>query len=216
MGFEAVEVVPLPEQLVTNELVDPCYVSSGMSTEPLRYPNLVTGFERNPQHAARTALNTRYTQHEWKNANAALSNESDSNLKQSENLILESERLLRNHYSSIGGQTSSGFRIGERITDTKNLHAELIGELEKLLEEMKLLTDVKRDIEKALQDLETPLHIAQECLYHRECRYGIDKTHDLAEKSLLSEIDNIRNAQIRLRDLLDKVTIDQIIRQLFC
>lgn len=124
-----------------------------MSTEPLRYPNLVTGFERNPQHAARTALNTRYTPHEWKNANSALANEADSNLKQSENLILESNRLLRSHYSTIGGQTSSGFRIGERITDSKNMRDELNVELGKLIDEMKLLTDAKRDIEKALQVL---------------------------------------------------------------
>lgn len=36
-----------------------------MSTEPLIFPNLVTGFERNPQHAARAALYTRYTNDEW-------------------------------------------------------------------------------------------------------------------------------------------------------
>lgn len=132
-------------------MVDPSYISSGMSTEPLRYPNLVTGFERNPQHAARTALNTRYTHYEWKHANEQLNNEADSNLKQSENLLLESDRLLRNHYSPIGGQTSSGFRIGERITDTKNMRDELNGELGKLIDEIGLLTNVKRDIEKALQ-----------------------------------------------------------------
>lgn len=122
-----------------------------MSTEPLRYPNLVTGFERNPQHAARTALNTRYTPHEWKNANEALSNEADANLKQSENLILESNRLLKGHYSSISGQTSSGFRIGERLTDSKNMRDELNLELGKLIDEINLLTDGKRNIEKALQ-----------------------------------------------------------------
>lgn len=58
-----------------------------------------------------------------------------------------------------------------------------------------------------LQDLETPLHIAQECLYHRECRYGTDKAHDIAEKALLSEIDNIRDAQHRLKILLEKVIL---------
>lgn len=153
LGFEAVEVYPLPEQLVTNELVDPCYVSSGMSTEPLRYPNLVTGFERNPQHAAKTALNTRYTHHEWKNANRALNDESDQNLKQADNLIDESGRLLRRHYCAKGGQTSSGYRIGERITDTKHMRDELSVEIGKLINELKLLTDAKRDIEKALQVL---------------------------------------------------------------
>lgn len=223
LGFETTEVVPLPEQLVSNELVNPCYVSSGMSTEPIRYPNLVTGFERNPQHAARTALNTRYTPTEWKNANAALSCEADCNLKQSENFLLDANRLLKHHYSPIGGQTASGFRIGERITDTKFMSQELNDELGKLINEMNVLSDAKRDLMKSiqvicllqrqfgmlsdtlLQDLETPLHIAQECLYHREGRYGVDKTHDYAEKSLLKEIDNIRDAQSKLNALLDKV-----------
>lgn len=198
-----------------------------MSTEPLRYPNLVTGFERNPQHAARTALHTRYTHHEWKNASESLNREADSNLKQSEKLILESDRLMKSHYSALGGQTSSGFRIGERITDTKNMHNELTVELGKLINESNMLSDTKRNLEKALQvsrkfeqknvfpssinqsmsfqDLETPLHISQECLYHRECRFGIDKTHDIAEKSLLNEIDNIRNAQHKLQERLELV-----------
>ncbi|KAJ6645418.1 Tektin-3 [Pseudolycoriella hygida] len=205
LGFETVEVVPLPEQLVTNELIAPAYIPSGMSTEPLRYPNLVTGFERNPQHAARTALNTRYTQNEWKSANGALNDEADSSCKQSQRLILETDGLLRNQYCAMDGQTSSGFRIGERVTDSKNMRDELNIELGKLIDEMKLLTDTKRNVEKALQDLETPLHIAQECLYHRECRYGVDKTHDIPEKSLLSEIDNIRDAQKRLAEQLDNV-----------
>lgn len=38
-----------------------------MSTEPLTFPNLVTGFERYPQHAARSALFTRFTPGEWTN-----------------------------------------------------------------------------------------------------------------------------------------------------
>lgn len=151
LGYETAETFPLPEQLVTNELVNPCYISSGMSTEPLRYPNLVTGFERNPQHAARTALNTRYTPHEWKNANEALADEADANLKQSQNLVHESNRLLKNYYSTISGQTSSGYRIGERITDSKNMRDELNCELGKLIDEMELLTEGKRNIEKALQ-----------------------------------------------------------------
>lgn len=45
VGYENVDVTPLPAHPTTNQLVQPCFVSSGMSTEPLNFPNLVTGFE---------------------------------------------------------------------------------------------------------------------------------------------------------------------------
>lgn len=77
LGYEMIDVTPLPEQSVTNELVNPCYTPNGMSTEPLRFPNLVTGFDRNPQHAARAALYTRYTASEWQNATISTYAEAD-------------------------------------------------------------------------------------------------------------------------------------------
>jgi tektin-3 len=47
IGYENVDVTPLPAHPTTNQLVQPCFVPSGMSTEPLNFPNLVTGFEVN-------------------------------------------------------------------------------------------------------------------------------------------------------------------------
>lgn len=58
-----------------------------------------------------------------------------------------------------------------------------------------------------LQDLDPPLHIGQECLYHRENRQSIEKVHDHVEKSLLIEIDNLKTCQEKLRHLLDRVFI---------
>lgn len=43
-GYENVEVTPLPTHPTTNQLVQPCFVPN-MSTEPINFPNLVTGFE---------------------------------------------------------------------------------------------------------------------------------------------------------------------------
>lgn len=45
VGYENVDVTALPAHPTTNQLVQPCFVPSGMSTEPLNFPNLVTGFE---------------------------------------------------------------------------------------------------------------------------------------------------------------------------
>lgn len=77
--------------------------------------------------------------------------------------------------------------------------------MERLLTETSLLQDAKRAIDKAVNDIEAPLHIAQECLYHREKRTGIELVHDSPEQSLLREIETYRNAQAKLKCLASKV-----------
>lgn len=69
-------------------------------------------------------------------------------------------------------QREVGRRIGERLTDLTFWVGELQNELEKMIQESNMLQDSRRLLEKTLQDLEAPLHIAQECLYHRENRTG--------------------------------------------
>lgn len=207
LGYEMIEVTPLPETVVTNELVNPCFSPSGMSTEPLRFPNLITGFERNPQHAARAALYTRYTAAEWTNATVSTNAEADSCRNYSERLRNNVVRLLREtDEKTASGQLDAGFQIGSRITDVTFWRTELNTELEKLVAETNLLSNIKRNVAKAQQDLETPLHIAQECLYQRECRNGVEKTHDVVEKSLLIEVDNLRRSQARLSTLYDQIS----------
>lgn len=46
-----------------------------------------------------------------------------------------------------------------------------------------------------------PIHIVQECLYHRECRQGIEKVHDDAEIKLLKEIENLKKSREKLGKL---------------
>lgn len=70
---------PLGEHYPTNQMLDPCFSSSSMPHQPLTFPNLVNSFERNPQHAARAALYTRYTPGEWQHSNVAAYTESDIN-----------------------------------------------------------------------------------------------------------------------------------------
>lgn len=73
---------------------------------------------------------------------------------------------------SAQNQRESGRRLGERITDISFWRNEAHTELEKLVHETSLLQDSRRALEKAIQDIEGPLHIAQECLYQREKRHG--------------------------------------------
>jgi len=51
--------------------------------------------------------------------------------------------------------------------------------------EIEALTKSKCCLERALAEIENLLYIAQECLYYREKRYGIDQCHDDVENSLI-------------------------------
>lgn len=86
---------PLPNTSITNQFVSPCFIPTGMSTEPINFPNLVTGFDRNPQHAARAALYTRYTSGEWLNYTKGSYSEAENGRKFSESMRADAVHLLR-------------------------------------------------------------------------------------------------------------------------
>ncbi|CAG9086988.1 unnamed protein product [Plutella xylostella] len=206
MGYEEIEVTPMPSQPITNSLVDPCYAASGAGAEPLRFPNLVTGFDRSPAHAARAALYTRYTPHEWAQHSVRNYNDSDAKRNYSERVRSDILRMLR-ETDEVGtaGQRDAGRRLGERITDTTFWRNEVTLELERLVGVCERLGDARRRLERALAGAEGPLHVAQECLYHREKRQGVELVHDAVEQALLREVALLRAAQDQFRDMLDKV-----------
>lgn len=70
------------------------------------------------------------------------------------------------------GQYDTGRRLGERINDVNFWKNEIASELERLLQEIERLQDCRSILEKAIQDIQGPLHIAEECLYYREARKG--------------------------------------------
>ncbi|XP_003484758.1 tektin-3 [Bombus impatiens] len=205
LGYEIVETSPLPAQPMTNLLANTCYMPKGMTTEPLRFPNLVTGFDRNPAHAARAALFTRYGPYEWVENQLKLYNESDSNRNFSENLRADTVRMMREADEKVqNGQTESGRKLGERITDTTFWRNEVASELERLIIENTRMQECRRNLQTTIQSLEGQLHIAQECLYYREARTGSDLVHDQAEHVLLKEVEVVRNCQNKLEHFTDK------------
>ena len=70
------------------------------------------------------------------------------------------------------GQRDTGRKIGERVIDIEFWERELAAELERMIIENQKMQECRRVLQRAIQDLEGPLHIAQECLYHRESRKG--------------------------------------------
>lgn len=189
---------------MANVLVNANFVPSSLSADTL--PNLVTAFERSPVQTSRNALYTRYTPSEWINSCITTYAEADVNRNHSERLRSEAVRLIRETEERTSqAQRDAGRRLGERITDVTFWRNELNTELEKLIGESALLMDTKRAVQKAIEDTEPPLHITQECLYHREGRTSIERVHDHVEKSLLVEVDNVRSCQDKLKALFEQI-----------
>ncbi|CAH0388564.1 unnamed protein product [Bemisia tabaci] len=207
VGYDTTEVVPLPPHSITASMIDPCYTSpSAIATEPVKFPNLVNRPNRDQSHVARAAIYSRFTPHEWTQSNLNYFNEADTNRNLSERLRCDALRVMRETDEKTAiGQRDTGRRIGERITDITFWKNELTTELERMITESNLLQDMRRALEKAIADCDPPLHIAQECLYHREGRQGIDLVHDQAEQTILKEIESLRYCQERLNSLHKKV-----------
>ncbi|XP_011298491.1 tektin-3 [Fopius arisanus] len=212
LGYETVELSPLHSQPITNNHVDPCYTPQGMTTKPLRFPNLVTGFDRNPSHAARAALYTRYTPCDWSQNQIRLGNEVNANHLHSDELRDSAVRIMREADEKVRvGQDDAGRKLGERITDINFWEGELGMELERIIIENGKMQECKRSLQKAIQDLEAPIHIAQECLYHRETRQGNELVHDEPEQALLREIEHLRNCLKKLEQFV-KESVNQLTR----
>jgi len=75
--------------------VDAYRTSHGLAAESLKFPNLVTGFDRNPSHAARAALYTRYTPCDWLQNEIKLYNEANANRYYSRKLCKNNADLMR-------------------------------------------------------------------------------------------------------------------------
>ncbi|XP_063698035.1 tektin-3-like [Culicoides brevitarsis] len=208
MAHEMIEINTLPEIPITNQFMAQKCSPEGMLTESIAFPNLVTGFDRNPQHAARAALYTRYTYPEWLKGTRSLYLEADGMRSQAEMMRSGTLDLLQKFdEETVQGQIDSGRRIGERISELKFWRGEVANELEKLLKLNSSLMELRSSIQKALTDLEGPLHIAQECLYHREGRKATELVHDDVEKCLLFEIENVMTCQKKLEEMLKRVTV---------
>lgn len=153
--------------------------------------------------AARNALYTRYTPNDWSASNQGNYMSSDRVRSGCERVRLDTNRLvLEVDDKTKRTQTDVGKKIGDRIGDITFWKTELANETDNMLTEIDGLNRSKAVLEKALAETENPLHIAQECLYNREKRQGIDLVHDGVERELIKEVDTIKRCQEEMRRLV--------------
>ncbi|XP_071121186.1 tektin-3-like isoform X4 [Mytilus edulis] len=166
------------------------------------------GHARSYYNPARNAVYSRYTTQDWGHSNSMNYSLSEKERSFAERLradawraVKETDARTRNRQNDITK------KLGERVADIAYLKAELNTEINLMEQEMVNLEEYRRTLEKALGDTANPLHIAEECLMHREKRQGIDLVHDDVEKSLIKEVDIIKRCQARMKKVLDKAHV---------
>merc|ERR1711893_571398 len=121
----------------------------------------------------------------------------------SERVRLDTVRLCREADDKTKRtQSDVGKKLGERIGDIQFWKTEGSNETDKMITDIAALQKSKAILEKTLAEAESPLHIAQECLYNREKRQGIDLVHDNVERELIKEVDVIKRCQEEMRRLI--------------
>ncbi|KAI1886587.1 hypothetical protein AGOR_G00197340 [Albula goreensis] len=153
----------------------------------------------------RTALSARYMPDDWHKSNQTNYRDSEFSRNSAERLRRDTIRLIQDKDQlTRRTQENTSKNIGERINDISFWRSELNHEIENMVGEINLLTDVKRRLERALAETEGPLQVSQECLYHREKRMSIDLVHDDVEKDLIREVEVIKSCQERMRLHLER------------
>nr|XP_011450984.2 tektin-3 isoform X2 [Crassostrea gigas] len=158
--------------------------------------------------AARNALYTRYTPNDWMTSNQGNYLASDRVRSLAERLRLDTVRLCRETDDKTKRtQSDVGKRLGERLGDIQFWKTEVQHETDNMITEINALQEAKRVLEKSLAETENPLHISQECLYHREKRQAIDLVHDNPERELIKEVDIIKRCQEKMRNTIERANV---------
>ncbi|XP_025272309.1 tektin-5 isoform X1 [Canis lupus dingo] len=158
--------------------------------------------------ALRSALFCRYNPHDWDQSNELQMRGAEASRLWASRLTGDSMRLMQDK-DQLTRQMQEGTsrNLGQRLSDIGFWKSELCYELERLLNESYSLETVKRRLECAAEELNCPLQVALECLYHREKRIGIDLVHDDVEKNLIREVDLLKCCQEQMRKLAQRIDI---------
>ncbi len=136
--------------------------------------------------AARNALYTRYTPKDWYQTQMSNYLTSDKVRSAAERLRADAVRFAREKEEEARrNQAESDKRLGERINDIEFWKQELEKEKDKMSKKINQVECKRREVEKQLHDTENQLKVAQENLYEREKRQGIDVVHDNVERELI-------------------------------
>ncbi|EHB13618.1 Tektin-5 [Heterocephalus glaber] len=156
----------------------------------------------------RSALFCRYSPHDWHQSNQLQIRAAEASRLWANRLTGDSMQLMQDKEQLTRQmQEGTSWNLGQRLLDISFWKSELCYELDQLLAENRSLETIKRRLECAAEEVNCPLKVALECLYHREKRIGIDLVHDNVEKNLIREVDLLKSCQERMRQIAQRVHI---------
>lgn len=186
------------------------YVSDKTISRHLGYAgrSMDLGHAKNYFNPARNTIYSRYTPNDWGLSNQMNFSLSDKERAFGERLRADAWRAMKETDARTRNrQHDVTKKLGERVYDIAFWKSELHNEINSLATEIENLKEYRRTCEKALSDTANPLHIAEECLMHREKRQGIDLVNDDVEKSLVREVGVIKKCQAKMKRVLDKAAV---------
>ncbi|KAG2459384.1 tektin-1 [Polypterus senegalus] len=152
----------------------------------------------------------KFLHQEWQLSNHSQYHKAEVQRSQSEQLILESQRLVQEiERSTRLSQKDVNKKIDQRIEDIKFWKKELESKLEETVNEIEVMLTYKTRLEKAIESCKEPMNVAQQCLLEREKRVGIDLVHDDLERELIKETEVIHGVSALLQRTLEQ-TNEQI------
>ena len=110
----------------------------------------------------------RFTPDEWKIANKIKHKTAERTRAAGERLIAESDRLdgeTREQTDTTLDDVDK--KLDQRVKDVKYWKEELEGKLDDVFQEIDAMEAYKKRVEKAIESVQEPLHIAQTCLANR-------------------------------------------------
>uniref|UniRef100_A0A8C4Q4P7 Tektin n=1 Tax=Eptatretus burgeri TaxID=7764 RepID=A0A8C4Q4P7_EPTBU len=148
---------------------------------------------------------TKFTPDDWRRRNEHLHTRCQNSLHTSERQRFETLKYLQaTDQQTYQTQCSTNHSLAERVKDISFWRNKLRSETDDMFAETTALNSMKKRLERSLVELQRPLRVVQQCLYHRERRLDNDLVNDEVEKQLLQEEELVRCYQLKMKEQIEK------------
>uniref|UniRef100_A0ABD2XAF6 Tektin n=1 Tax=Trichogramma kaykai TaxID=54128 RepID=A0ABD2XAF6_9HYME len=214
--FEQVDAYPIPQlPIVCRRRELPTYAPTGMCTEPVSFPSIVTGHDSGPVEVARHPPPYHYCCSQSGNGGQCRCMEGHLGFERDVERELLIGKLigaeLEAQHKWLQAEAAASSKALRRIASEKTSDLQrkidcLRSKLEQLLLECRELENAKRQLQAAEQAVQAPQLIAQNCIRLRSSgRQGADLRNDEVDELLADEVHNCEDRQTTLGKCLDQI-----------
>ncbi|CAH8449220.1 unnamed protein product [Schistosoma curassoni] len=144
-----------------------------------------------------------FTPEEWQTFSTASVESGDRQLQNSHELRSIIDGIIQQVASDIKRQIETTNRaLNKRISETRSSKAKLEEHLSAIIKEISNIEDTLHELEKAIQDKDGALHLAETRLGIRKERPNVELCRDPANYRLIQEVEEIKRDMEQLRQRL--------------